>query len=50
MDRWTEKDLDVALNVVGCAYQDLARVQLLEDVAFGLRTRVMQKREANFAA
>lgn len=43
---WSEIDLDAAIKAVGLAYEDLDRANLLEAVAFDLRTTGLQNEKA----
>lgn len=40
---WTDDQLDRALGAVGKAYTDRERADLLDQVAFGLRSRALEK-------
>lgn len=47
---WNEEDFDEALNIIGAAYRDLERSELLESVAFGLRGRKLDEERTRNAS
>ena len=50
VSQWTDDDRAAAMEVVGRAYADLSRAELLEDVAIGIRQRGLEQERKRYAS
>ena len=50
VSQWSDEDMGRVLNAVADAYADRARATLLEQVAFDLRTRAIERERSHYRA
>ena len=50
VSQWADDDRAAAMEVVGRAYADLSRAELLDAVAFGIRQRGLEKERKRYAS